>query len=52
MNRGFAIYQGERVYFSDVVVFCNKASYLIAWGGEAVWVNQSDLNQIVFVLAA
>lgn len=52
MNRGFAIYQGEKVYFNDVVIFNGKATYLIAWGGEAVWVNQSDLSQITFVLAA
>lgn len=52
MNRGFAIYQGEKVYFCDVIVFCNKATYLIAWGGEAIWVKQEDLSQIVFLIAA
>lgn len=52
MNRGFALYQGYKIYFNDVVVFNGKISYLIAWNCEPLWVDSSELSQVVYLIAA
>lgn len=53
MNKGQAFYQGERVYFTEVVInpWTRQAEYLIAYDGKARWVRQSDLTLIVYHIA-
>ena len=53
MNKGYAFYLGERVYFSEVLVnvWSGEAEYLIAWGSEPRWVKQHELSLIVYLVA-
>jgi hypothetical protein len=55
MNKGTAIYEGTKVWFSDTIVFNGKVDYLIAFNdGTSVarWVGQSELECIVYHLDA
>jgi hypothetical protein len=54
MNTGTAIYQGETIFFSDVIIWAGKASYLIAYNGRqgvCEWVNADQLSGIVYHVA-
>ena len=54
MTTGTAIYHGERVVFTDFIIFNNKAEYLISYndsGIVCVWVSQHELSDIRYTIS-
>lgn len=51
--KGQAFYQGDRVFFTETVInpWSCQLEYLISHNNEAVWVRQTDLTQIVYLIA-
>jgi hypothetical protein len=54
MNTGTAIYNGDRVYFSDCILnqWADELEYLIAYNGRVFWVKQHELNGIQYNVSA
>lgn len=48
MNTGTAIYQGDLISFTDLILnqWTNQAEYLIAHAGEVFWVPADALTNI------
>jgi hypothetical protein len=48
MNTGTAIYQGDRVYFTDHILnqWTGKSEYLIAHAGQVFWVREDELSAV------
>lgn len=54
MNKGTAIYQGERVFFTSNVFnpWTGKLDFLVVLDGEAIWVRHDELRDVQYVISA
>jgi len=52
MNKGTAVYQSERVFFTSTVLnpWTRQLDFLIVLNGQAHWVRADELKYIQYVI--
>lgn len=43
---GYAVYQGERVWITDVLDYRGKVEFCICWGSQPLWLTGDQLTNI------